>query len=110
MSVVIFAIARLLPGDPTVTILGEQATPEQRQRVRQELWLDEPLPLQYGYWVVQVAQGDFGRSLRSSESVSVMIRDRAPVTLELTFFLHDPFNPDRRTDGDYCGDTARYAN
>ena len=86
MSVVIFAIARLLPGDPVVTILGEQATPEQRQRVRQELRLDEPLPMQYGYWVVQVMQGDFGRSLRSSEQVSSMIRDRAPVTLELTLF------------------------
>jgi len=86
MSVVIFAIARLLPGDPVVTILGEQATPEQRQRVRQELRLDEPLPMQYGYWVVQVMHGDFGRSLRSSEQVSSMIRDRAPVTLELTLF------------------------
>ena len=86
MSVVIFAIARLLPGDPVVTILGEQATPEQRQRVRQELRLDEPLPLQYGSWLASVARGDLGRSLRSSEPVATMIRDRAPVTLELTLF------------------------
>jgi peptide/nickel transport system permease protein len=83
VTVIVFALTNLLPGDPTVTILGEQATPEQRAAVRIEYGLDQPAPLRYVTWLGRVVQGDFGRSLRTREDVGQMLAARIPVTLEL---------------------------
>lgn len=85
VTVIVFALTNLLPGDPTVTILGEQATAEQRAAVRVEYGLDRPAPLRYVEWLARAAQGDFGRSLRTREHVSEMLAARVPVTLQLTF-------------------------
>jgi peptide/nickel transport system permease protein len=85
VTIIVFALTNLLPGDPTVTILGEQATAEQRAAVRVEYGLDRPAPLRYVEWLARAAQGDFGRSLRTREHVSEMLAARVPVTLQLTF-------------------------
>lgn len=84
MSITIFAITVLLPGDPTDTILGEEATEEQRAVVRSNLGMDDPLPVRYINWVVQLLSGDFGRSYRTKIPVNVMISERLPVTLQLS--------------------------
>lgn len=83
ISVVVFALTILLPGDPTYAILGEYATPEQRQIAREQYGLDQPVPIQYGRWVGRVVQGDLGRSLRTREPVIEMLKSRLPVTIEL---------------------------
>ncbi|MFC5505700.1 ABC transporter permease [Bosea massiliensis] len=83
VTVIVFSLTNLLPGDPTVTILGEQATPEQRAAVRVEYGLDQPAPIRYVTWLTRVAQGEFGRSLRTREDVGAMLAARIPVTLQL---------------------------
>jgi len=82
----IFSITLLLPGDPAIAMLGEQASQEDLQALREKMGLNLPIPIQYGRWVAHVATGDLGVSLRSSEPVLDMIIGRAPVTLELTLF------------------------
>lgn len=84
VTVVIFGLTNLLPGDPTITILGEQASAEQRARARAAYGLDDPVPVRYAAWLFRAAQGDLGRSLRSGEPVVQMLRNRVPVTLELS--------------------------
>lgn len=85
VSFAVFSMTLLLPGDPTLTMLGETATAEQRASLREQLGLDQPVPVQYARWVGRIATGDFGRSLRDQEPVSDMLKQRIPVTLELTF-------------------------
>jgi peptide/nickel transport system permease protein len=84
MTILIFSMIQLLPGDPTTAVVGLEATEEQRERVRVELGLDQPLPVQYLRWLGRLASGDFGRSLRTNEPVSDMLLRRAPVTFQLT--------------------------
>ncbi len=84
VSFAVFSMTLLLPGDPTVTMLGESATAEQRETLRRELGLDLPVPVQYGRWVARIAAGDFGHSLRDQEPVIDMLKQRVPVTLQLT--------------------------
>jgi peptide/nickel transport system permease protein len=83
LSVIVFALTMLLPGDPTATMLGEFATPEQRAVARQQYGLDDPLPAQYARWIARVVEGDFGRSLRTRETVLTMLWARLPVTFEV---------------------------
>ena len=64
VSVVVFSIVHVLPGDPVLAILsGANATPEQEQELRAQLRLEDPLPLQYARFVARAAVGDFGRSI-----------------------------------------------
>lgn len=84
MSVFVFLLIRLVPGDPARTMLGFRATPETVATVREQLRLDDPLPAQYWTWITGVVQGDFGRDYVSGAPVSELIGDRLPVTLELT--------------------------
>src|SRR5690606_29041869 len=83
ISVMVFALTMLLPGDPTLAVLGEYATPEQRQQARTELGLDQPVPVQYAKWIGRLAEGDLGRSLRTREPVLNMLAARLPITIEL---------------------------
>ena len=71
-------------GDPITFILGQDATIEEKQRLRGELGLDDPVPVQFGRFVVQAAQGEFGYSLRQGRKVSELIAEKAPATLELS--------------------------
>ncbi len=83
VSIVIFSLIHLTPGDPVITMLGEEATPEARDRLRTELGLDRPLPVQYASWLVRVLSGDLGRSIRTNQPVAEAIYERLPVTIEL---------------------------
>lgn len=84
VSFAVFAMLLLLPGDPTLTILGEFASAEQRAELRHKMGLDQPIWVQYTRWLTTFLSGDFGRSLRTHEPVLEMLVNRAPVTLQLT--------------------------
>jgi peptide/nickel transport system permease protein len=84
VSVLIFSLIHLTPGDPVLVMLGEEATPEARDALRRQLGFDRPLPVQYGIWLGRVLQGDLGRSIRTNQPVSEAILQRLPVTLELS--------------------------
>ena len=84
VAIVIFAILRLTPGDPAAIIAGDSATVEQLQRIRQQLGLDQPIPVQFVRWVGDLLQGDLGLSLISGVPVTDMIVGRMGPTLFLT--------------------------
>ena len=83
VSLIVFFLVRLLPGDPAYLIAGQFATKERIEEVRRDLGLDRPLPVQYVTYVGRVLRGDLGRSWRTSQSVVEDIRSRLPATLEL---------------------------
>lgn len=86
VTIAVFSMLHLVPGDPVQMMLGEfQTSPEQLERLEQQLHLDEPLIQQYGRFVWGAAQGDLGLSIRSKLPVMDMILDNLPATLELTF-------------------------
>jgi peptide/nickel transport system permease protein len=70
-------------GDPVSQMLGQDATPEDRARLRTDLGLDQPFYVQFATFVANAAQGDFGISLRQGRAVSTLIEERLPATLEL---------------------------
>jgi peptide/nickel transport system permease protein len=72
-------------GDPVMNILGQDATPEQREQLRSDLGLDKPFPVQFARFVGHAVQGEFGLSLRQGRKVSSLIVERLPATLELSF-------------------------
>src|SRR5215472_8439618 len=84
MSILVFGLMRLVPGDPAVVVLGYKATREGVRALREAFHLDEPLPEQYVRWLAGVVRGDFGVDFRQNEPIGRMILDRLPVTLELT--------------------------
>lgn len=81
---IIFVLIRMVPGDPARQVLGPEATGEQVALLRQQWRLDEPLPVQYFYWLQRAVQGDFGRSIVSRVPASQEIATRFPATLALT--------------------------
>ena len=86
VSLVVFTLVRLIPGDATLLAIGvdQRITPEQRELVRKSYGLDQPQPVQYLRWMEHVLQGDLGTSLRTRRSVNEELRLRLPVTVELT--------------------------
>ncbi|MFH7042639.1 ABC transporter permease [Paucibacter sp. JuS9] len=70
-------------GDPVTNLLGQDATPEQREQLRRDLGLDAPFPVQFAHFVGNAVQGEFGLSLRQGRTVSSLIAERLPATLEL---------------------------
>jgi peptide/nickel transport system permease protein len=84
MSMFVFLMLHLVPGDPVTTMLGFRATPENVQQVRQDLGLDDPLPVQYLHWAGGALRGDLGEDYVSRSPVSTLLAQRLPVTLELT--------------------------
>jgi peptide/nickel transport system permease protein len=83
VSMLIFAIARVIPGDPARIALGPNASPEQVEVLRERLHLNDPLPVQYGYFVTELARGDLGVSLYTNRPVTADIAQFLPATLEL---------------------------
>jgi peptide/nickel transport system permease protein len=73
----------LLTGDPTSALAGEHATPEMREAVRERLGLNDPLPVQYGRFVLRLLQGDLGRSIMTRTPVTTELRLFFPATIEL---------------------------
>jgi peptide/nickel transport system permease protein len=84
VSFAVFSMTLLLPGDPTITMLGETSTTQQRVQLREQMGLDLPVPVQYGRWLGKMVSGDFGRSLRNQEPVQDMLEHRVPITMQLT--------------------------
>jgi peptide/nickel transport system permease protein len=80
----VFLIVRILPGDPVLVILGDQASPASVLALRQKLGLDQPLPVQYGRFLLQAFRGDLGTSMISGRPVTEEILAVLPYTLELT--------------------------
>lgn len=83
VSLMVFSMILLVPGDPAVTLAGENATQEQIDATRTRLGLDDPVIEQYGRWVGNAVQGDLGVSLFSSQKVTDAIVQRLPATLSL---------------------------
>ena len=84
VSVLVFAVLHLAPGDPAAIMLGAQATKEDVERLRRDLGLDEPLVVQYLNWIGQVARGDLGRSIPLGRAVLPEVLLRFKATLLLT--------------------------
>ncbi len=81
---VTFALARLLPGDPCVAMLGERASPEACDAFRERFGLNDTIPVQFIRYISHVAQGDFGDSIRNKRPVTDILLERLPMTLEVT--------------------------
>ena len=84
MSIFVFLMIHLVPGDPVTTMLGFRATPENVATVRESLGLDQPLVSQYLAWAGGLLRGDFGEDFISHAPVGTLLAQRLPVTIELT--------------------------
>lgn len=83
VSVLIFSLQQLLPGDPALVMAGEEKDPEVIEQIRKQYRLDQPLPVQYGHWVAGVLRGDLGESMRLKQPVRELVAEKLPVTLQL---------------------------
>ncbi len=83
VSMLIFGLQQLLPGDPAKILAGEDQDPTVVEYLRAKLHLDEPLPVRYAYWVGGVARGDLGESIRTQQPVLDLILQKLPVTIQL---------------------------
>ncbi len=86
VSIIVFAMVRAIPGDPAQIMLGQTATPSQVAEVRDQLGLNEPLPVQYLLFVKDAVRGDLGTSLVTGRPVTAELLERLPATFELTAF------------------------
>jgi peptide/nickel transport system permease protein len=84
ISIVTFAMLRLIPGDPARVMLGEHATAEAVARFRESAGLNDPIPVQYWRYLQRLVRGDWGRSIARNEWVTVELAQRLPATLELS--------------------------
>jgi peptide/nickel transport system permease protein len=83
VTIIIFVLIRMAPGDPVLTYAGEEKDPATIAVIRKQLGLDQPLPVQYIAWLSHAVQGDLGRSFQTKQPVLQAIAERLPVTLEL---------------------------
>src|SRR5262245_28205827 len=83
VSMLIFGLQQLLPGDPAKILAGEEQDPNVIAHLRVKLHLDEPLPVRYAYWVGGVLKGDFGESIRTQQPVLHLVLQKLPVTIQL---------------------------
>jgi len=83
VSILIFGLQQLLPGDPAMILAGEERDPTVIAHLHEKLHLDEPLPVRYLYWVGGVLRGDLGESVRIQKPVRELVAEKLPVTIEL---------------------------
>jgi peptide/nickel transport system permease protein len=83
VSILIFGLQQLLPGDPALVMAGEERDPETIAQIRALYRLDDPLPLRYLHWIGGVVQGDLGESIRIRRPVGELVLEKLPVTMEL---------------------------
>jgi peptide/nickel transport system permease protein len=83
VSVLVFGLQQLMPGDPAVVLAGAERNPLVVEQIRQKLLLDRPIPLQYLHWLGNLLQGDLGYSWRVGQPISQMIGQKLTVTLQL---------------------------
>ncbi len=84
VSVLVFCLQQLMPGDPALVLAGEERDPQVIAQIRAELWLDRPLPVQYLHWMGNVLRGNLGYSWRMREPVTELVAEKLPVTLQLS--------------------------
>src|SRR5918992_2207363 len=82
----VFAVARILPGDPCVATLGERATRSQCAAFISRFGLNKPIPDQFALYLQDVASGNLGTSIQTRQSVTELIIERLPTTIELSFY------------------------
>lgn len=83
VSILIFGLQQLLPGDPALALAGEERDPQVIAFLRHKYHLDEPLPVRYGLWLAGVLHGDLGESIRINKPVLDLVLEKLPVTAEL---------------------------
>jgi peptide/nickel transport system permease protein len=83
VSMMIFGLLQLLPGDPALVMAGEDRDPAVIQEIRLQYHLNEPIYVQYVYWLKGVASGNLGESMRLKEPVLALVKEKLPVTLQL---------------------------
>jgi ABC-type dipeptide/oligopeptide/nickel transport systems, permease components len=86
VSILVFSMLHIIPGDPAQIMAGESATEEQIENVREQLGLNDPLPVQYFKYVGHIVQGDLGTSIRSGRNVAEEIGSRIWITVELAVY------------------------
>lgn len=84
VTLMVFSLQKLLPGDPITAMAGEERDPAVIAQLREQYHLNDPIPSQYFHWVGNALRGDFGTSLRTQETVLQLIASKLPVTLELS--------------------------
>jgi peptide/nickel transport system permease protein len=83
VSFLAFALMHLVPGDPVLAMVGEDASLERVEQMRRELGFDRPMVVQYGVWLGGAVQGDLGRSVRTGQPITEMVLQRAKPTLQM---------------------------
>ncbi|WP_299612027.1 ABC transporter permease [uncultured Tateyamaria sp.] len=83
ISIMVFALQQLLPGDPLLVLAGEERDPEVLEALREKYRLNDPIPVQYLAWVGNALQGDLGVSLRTNQPVTELMAEKLPVTIQL---------------------------
>ena len=83
VSMMVFGLQKLLPGDPALALAGEERNPEVVEYLRQKYRFNDPVPVQYAAWLNSLAHGDFGTSVRTRLPIGVMLVEKLPVTFEL---------------------------
>jgi len=83
VSVLVFCLQQLMPGDPALVLAGEERDPAVLAQIRTELWLDRSLPVQYFHWIGNVLHGDLGFSWRIRQPVAELVLTKLPVTAQL---------------------------
>src|SRR5215212_9332549 len=86
LAILVFLMIRLIPGDPAVTMLGIQATPDRVQELRHHLGLDQSWPVQFGIYARNLARGDLGNSTLARVPVIDLVKQRLPLTLFLVAY------------------------
>src|SRR5690348_5284019 len=85
LSMIVFGLQQLLPGDPALVLAGDDRTPETIAAIRARYHLDQPVVVQYGVWLGNLLQGDLGESMRLNLSVAELLAQKLPVTMQLAF-------------------------
>ncbi len=83
VTIIVFSLQHLLPGDPALVMLGEDRSPEAIAQINREYNFDQPVPVQYALWLGKAVRGDFGHSLRTRKPVAELIVEKLPVTVQL---------------------------
>ncbi len=83
ISIFVFSLQKLLPGDPVLALAGEDRDPQTIEYLREKYHLNDPVPVQYIRWVGDALQGDLGISLKTNQPVLKLIGDKLPVTIQL---------------------------
>lgn len=83
VSMMVFGLQKLLPGDPALALAGEERSPEVIEYLREKYRFNDPIPVQYAAWLTGLLQGDFGTSVRTRLPIGTMLAEKLPVTIEL---------------------------